>query len=97
MFYALSLGENVTISTSPTGNLNLPEALWPKVDDAVLGPLTIECSYQDYFINFDTGEYDPDVNTTASVTISPITPGTHHYQVFIEQGYIIRVWELEVT
>jgi hypothetical protein len=99
-FYNLTLGESVTISASPEQNATLPEGLSPKVDCDLLGlhiNENINCTYQysSYRYVWGTlGDYTKDVNTTASVTITPLTSGTHHYQVYIEQGYIIHVWEL---
>ncbi len=86
-FYNLTLGENVTITDSPKQNVTLPEALLPKVNVNLLG-LKLNIS-----IN-GTYRFTPDFNASASVTITPLTPGTHVYQVYIEQDYIIHVWEL---
>jgi hypothetical protein len=94
-YYDLDLGENVTISISPKNNVTLPEALWPKVSLDLLGlklDSTINCTYSNTYRNMDV--YVTDFNTSASVTITPLTAGTHHYQVYIEQDYIIHVWEL---
>jgi hypothetical protein len=96
-FYNLDLGQNVTISASPKGNVTLPEQLTPQLNLAFSNS-TIKNGPLNYSYQYSYDEYGRTVTgdnaTEATVTLTPLTPGTHHYQVYIEQNYIIHVWEL---
>lgn len=93
-FCALSLGQNITISASLDRNLTLPEVLSPEADTPVLEPKGVTCMYSDWYHDEYGGGYVRDNHTSVSVTITPLTPGTHEYQVYIEYGCIVHVWEL---
>ena len=93
VFYSLALGQNITISASPEHNLTLPEMLSPEVDTTVIGTKAITCNYSDWYRGTD-GEYVHDDGTSITVTITPLSPGIHEYQIYIEQDYIIHIWEL---
>jgi len=86
-FYNLTYGENMTVSASPKHNVTLSETLSPDIDLNLPGlklNLSVNCTYR----------FTPGYETTALLTITPLTPGIHEYQIFIEQGYIIHIWEL---
>ena len=96
-YYNLTLGENVTISTSPKGNVTLPDALSPKLsiaftESTIKAGLAYAYRYSYHYIGERAATEDNE--TMATVTLTPLTHGTHHYQVYIEQDYIIHVWEL---
>ena len=93
MFFELTKGQNKTISASPDHNITLPGMLSPEVDTIVIGTKTITCNYSDWYRGTDH-EFVRDDDTYISVTITPLSSGTHSYQVYVEQNYIIHIWEL---
>lgn len=93
MFFSLTKGQNKTISASPDHNITLPGMLSPEVDTIVIGKKTITYNYSDWYRGTDH-EFVHDDDTLISVTITPLSPGTHSYQVYVEQNYIIHIWEL---
>jgi len=85
--YTLEQGQNLTIKTIPTGEHELPKAFWLESIANVLGTnVTFE-----RMLGFKALQ---DSTTYASVTLTALTPGTHTYKVFIEDSYIIHVWEM---
>jgi len=94
-FYSLSFGESVTISASPDSNVTIPSGLTLDTEGEVEGlttDLAIQCTYDIAHRYYDA--YVTDNRTSVSATIAPLTSGTHQYQVYIEQGFIIHIWEL---
>ena len=98
-FFLLGLGENVTVTTRPDHDVALPEGLCPEASCSPLGNISIDirCTYRNGFLSYVNDApvvIDLDNESYASVTITPLTEGVHVYQVYIEDGFIIHVWEL---
>lgn len=85
-FFDLAYGQNRTITVSPNHNVSLPDALKPVVTISSLNNVMLHTNC--------TIEVTSESTISASVNIEPLTPGTHHYQAFIENDYVIHVWEI---
>jgi hypothetical protein len=85
-FFDLTYGQNRTITVSPNHNVSLPDVLKPVVTSTSLNNVMLHTNC--------TIEVTPESAISASVTIEPLTPGTHHYQVVSENDYMIHVWEV---
>jgi hypothetical protein len=99
IFYSLELGENVTVTTEPDHDVTLPQELCSEASCTPLGNVSIEmiCSYSYGFLSYVNDVpvmINPDAESYASVTIAPLTEGVHTYQVYIEDSFIIHVWEV---
>ncbi|MDD1772973.1 MAG: hypothetical protein LUQ09_08655 [Methanomassiliicoccales archaeon] len=94
--YNLTYGETTTITTYPDQNVTLSDGLVLQMSKGGICSymnLEVQCAYLNAYRG-DTGDYVVDQNTTASIKITPLTSGMHSYQVYVELGYIIHVWEI---
>ena len=88
-FYSLKYGESATITIRNFSYSALPDYFSSEVQFD-LGKF----SHGDYFLN--SGIFSNNENRSyASVTITPLTEGTHLYQAYVEAGLIIHVWEIK--
>jgi hypothetical protein len=85
--YTVSDGETLTISSTLNHSAFVPEMLTPQsIQNMLERNITLSLASE-----LDSNEW---AQVNATVSITPLTQGVHSYMVYIEDDFIIHIWEM---